>query len=96
MRVTGIGRVMRAWRSSMPPVPRMWLVVAAATLLVGAPARGQDVRVAADPRIELLSIVFRLAGNPEYNQGRLPVYDSAIAAHFGRLGIGISELLISA
>lgn len=42
-----------------------------------------DVRV--DPRVELLSIVFRLAGNKEYGQGRIPAYDAAIAAHFGDL-----------
>jgi hypothetical protein len=45
--------------------------------------RGQVVRVGVDPRVELLSIVFRLAGNPEYNQGRLAAYDSSIEAHFG-------------
>jgi hypothetical protein len=35
-----------------------------------------------DPRVELLSIIFRLAGNPEYNQGAIPAYEQAIAAHF--------------
>jgi hypothetical protein len=38
--------------------------------------------VAVDPRIELFSIVFRLAGNPEYNQCQVPPYDSAIARWF--------------
>ena len=45
-------------------------------------AQGQRVRVSADQRIELLGIVFRLAGNPEYNQCRVPVYDRAIAQWF--------------
>jgi hypothetical protein len=35
-----------------------------------------------DPRIELLAILFRLAGNPEYAQVRVPAYDAAIEAHF--------------
>ncbi len=30
-------------------------------------SEGPEVRV--DPRIELMSIIFRLAGNPEYNRG---------------------------
>src|SRR5690606_4723013 len=33
---------------------------------------------------ELLSIIFRLAGNPEYNQGRLESYLADVDAHFGR------------
>jgi hypothetical protein len=66
---------------------RPWL----ALLLVGAPLSAQagdarvldrlDVRV--DPRIELLSVVFRLAGNPEYSQGRVRRYSEAVDAHFG-------------
>jgi hypothetical protein len=35
-----------------------------------------------DPRMELLAILFRLAGNPEYAQVRVPAYDAAIEAHF--------------
>lgn len=41
---------------------------------------GLSVRT--DPRVELLAIVFRLAGNPEYNQGSVPGYVRAIDAHF--------------
>ncbi|HWH67873.1 MAG TPA: DUF4932 domain-containing protein, partial [Candidatus Sulfotelmatobacter sp.] len=32
------------------------------------------LRVVVDPRVELLSLVFRLAGNPEYNQARVESY----------------------
>ena len=42
-----------------------------------------QIAVRVDPRIELLSIVFRLAGNPEYSQGRVPVYTKAVEAWFG-------------
>ena len=66
------------------------LVVGAllATLSPGAPAQqGTAVKgpitVRVDPRIELLSIVFRLAGNPEYSQGRVKSYSDAVDAHFG-------------
>ena len=44
---------------------------------------GQAYRVGVDPRVELMSIVFRLAGNSEYTQGRVPSYLDAIDRHFG-------------
>jgi hypothetical protein len=40
------------------------------------------VRVATDPRVELMSLIFRLAGNPEYNQGRIASYNEAVEKHF--------------
>jgi hypothetical protein len=53
----------------------------------GPPAQAtpapRDVAVRVDPRIELLSIVFRLAGNPEYNQGKFTSYLDDIERHFG-------------
>jgi hypothetical protein len=51
------------------------------TGLAQQPAR-EIVSVQVDPRAELLAIVFRLAGNPEYNMGRVPAYSRAIDAHF--------------
>lgn len=58
-----------------------------ATLLPCAPAQQSlptksPISVRVDPRIELLSIVFRLAGNPEYSQGRVKSYNDAVDAHF--------------
>jgi len=41
--------------------------------------------VRVDPRVELLSIIFRLAGNPEYNQGRVPGYLEDFEKQFGRM-----------
>lgn len=38
--------------------------------------------LAVDPRVELISIVFRLAGNREYNRCRIPSYNAAIDKHF--------------
>jgi len=43
-----------------------------------------QVTVCVDPRVELLGIVFRLAGNPEYSQDRLPAYTEDIRRHFTR------------
>jgi hypothetical protein len=40
--------------------------------------------VCVDPRVELMSILFRLAGNGEYNQGRVPSYVQDVESHFGR------------
>lgn len=61
--------------------------VAALTLLVslalanrmeaaqeGSPDTNRAVVVSVDPRVELMSIIFHLAGNPEYNKGRVESY----------------------
>jgi len=53
-----------------------------ALLLACLPALAQPPRIAADPRIELLSIVFHLAGNPEYNQCRVPAYCESVDRYF--------------
>jgi hypothetical protein len=45
-----------------------------------APRSVPDVRV--DLRVELLSIVFRLAGSPEYTKGGIASYNAAVDAHF--------------
>jgi len=47
-------------------------------------ARGSEPTLApqVDPRVELLSIVFRLAGNPEYNMSPLKTYTADIDAYF--------------
>ncbi|MGD0667344.1 MAG: DUF4932 domain-containing protein [Bryobacteraceae bacterium] len=51
-------------------------------LLPAFAARAQAWRAGVDPRVELMSILFRLAGNPEYNQCRIPAYDKAIETWF--------------
>lgn len=51
-------------------------------LLLGATAYGQAPTVGVDARVELMAIIFRLAGNPEYNQTELPAYAKAIDEHF--------------
>jgi len=40
-------------------------------------------RIGVDHRVELMAIIFRLAGNREYNQGKLQPYVSEIDRHFG-------------
>jgi hypothetical protein len=57
----------------------MLFLLLAPTVLAQVP-RAIPVRV--DPRVELLSIVFRLAGAPEYSQGRLPGYNDAVDTWF--------------
>jgi hypothetical protein len=42
------------------------------------------ISVSVDPRVELMSIIFRLAGNPEYGQGKVPSYTQDVEEHFGR------------
>jgi hypothetical protein len=41
------------------------------------------ITIEVDPRVELISIVFRLAGSPEFNDGTLRPYAKAIERHFG-------------
>jgi hypothetical protein len=43
-----------------------------------------SLRPAIDPRIELISLVFRLAGNPEYNQARVPSYQEDVDNQFNQ------------
>jgi hypothetical protein len=46
--------------------------------------RAQDIPdVKVDPRVELMSLIFRLAGNPEYNQNRLTSYIQDVEEYFG-------------
>jgi len=41
------------------------------------------LRVLVDPRIELVSLLFRLAGNQEYNQARVEAYTTDVEKQFG-------------
>jgi hypothetical protein len=38
--------------------------------------------VRVDPRVELFSLLFRLAGNPEYSQGKVASYNADVDKHF--------------
>lgn len=60
-------------------------------ILIAGPARAAEERgttatlpltVGVDPRIELVSIIFRLAGNSEYNQCRIASYDHDLKTYF--------------
>jgi len=55
------------------PVALLWAAVA---------VNAQEWRSGIDSRIELMSILFRLAGNSEYRQCRIPAYDEAIDKYF--------------
>jgi hypothetical protein len=41
------------------------------------------LHVVVDPRVELLSLLFRLAGNPEYNQAKVESYTADVEKQFG-------------
>ena len=50
----------------------------------GAPSPSKPpLQIRVDPRVELLSVLFRLAGNPEYNQGKVPTYTADVEKQFG-------------
>jgi hypothetical protein len=64
-------------------MPRRIAVTLVTSLLWTAiAAQAQDWRGGIDSRIELMSILFRLAGNNEYHQCRAPAYDKAIESYF--------------
>ncbi len=48
------------------------------SVLIPATLIGQSI----DPRVELMSILFRLAGNKEYHECQAPLYDQAIDRYF--------------
>ncbi len=45
--------------------------------------KSPPLEVVFDPRVELMSIIFRLAGNPEYNKGQVEAYTKDVEEHFG-------------
>ena len=49
-----------------------------------APGSAHSLRVVVDPRVELLSLIFRLAGNPEYNQPKVASYAGDADKQFGK------------
>ncbi len=60
-------------------------MLAVALVLSGAaaePLPAQAVRVQADPRVELMAVIFRLAGNREYNLGHFEPYNTEVARYF--------------
>ena len=51
----------------------------------GKKAEAPSIRISTDPRVELMSLIFRLAKNPEYNQGRIKSYNEDADKHFASL-----------
>jgi len=49
-----------------------------------APDSAHSLRVVVDPRVELLSLIFRLAGNREYNMARVESYAEDAEKQFGK------------
>ena len=59
------------------------LSLAAAVLpALAAPATQPAITVSVDPRVELICIIFRLAGNPEYSRGKVDAYTRDVEQHF--------------
>jgi hypothetical protein len=52
------------------------------TIVGEAEERAINIDISVDPRVELMSIIFRLAGHNEYNQCQIPQYDKDIETHF--------------
>jgi hypothetical protein len=58
------------------------LLVLAVSGAAKDPAAEPTLRVVVDARVELVSILFRLAGNPEYSRGRVDSYTQDVEKHF--------------
>ncbi len=52
--------------------------------ICGAAEQNTTIQVKTDPRIELMSILFRMAGNPEYKMGRITSYVQDVDRYFER------------
>lgn len=64
--------------------------------ICGAKEKNPSILVKIDSRIELMSIIFRMAGNAEYRQGRIASYVQDVDRHFAAfkdhdamMGLGI-------
>ncbi len=58
--------------------------LAASQAFAAEKPKSPPLRVEEDMRVELMSIIFRLAGNPEYSQGKVESYAQDVESHFGR------------
>jgi hypothetical protein len=50
----------------------------------GTKSEQLPLRVEVDSRVELMSVIFRLAGNPEYNKAKLDSYTNDVEKQFGK------------
>jgi hypothetical protein len=63
-----------------------FVAVISVGLVAAGVVRGQPANpVSWDSRIELVSLMFHLAGAAEYSTNKVPKYSEAVAAHFGAL-----------
>lgn len=65
-----------------------WLAALALAALAATAAPQEEnprtaITVRVDPRVELMSVIFRLAGNPEYGKARIESYVDDVEEHFG-------------
>ncbi len=74
------------WASLVIPlILAQWAAAAESTtrpMAASRPAMADKLTVRVDPRIELFSIIFRLAGHPEYRRARIDAYARAADEHF--------------
>lgn len=63
-------------------LPAVLIVCMVLTLICGQGGTRTTVKVQTDPRVELMSLIFRLAENPEYSQGRIKSYNQDVNEYF--------------
>ena len=80
-----IRTVETAMKNKFTCLAAVFFMLSAGVAGAGAEEAGKAARitVAADPRVELMSVIFRLAGNKEYNTGAVPSYVEDVEKHFG-------------
>lgn len=73
----------RRRKGLVPLAAILTIAVVATTATADDSAKERSVVVNVDPRVELMSVIFRLAGNREYSDCRLAAYANDVQRHFG-------------
>jgi hypothetical protein len=63
-------------------LPGVQILAAETAASQSLPTNAPTLRIQVDPRVELLSLIFRLAGNSEYSQGKVPSYNEDVEKQF--------------
>jgi hypothetical protein len=69
----------------MRALAALFTTVVVSLLMTPGTSASQASPVSWDARVELMSLMFHLAGAPEYNTNKVPRYSAAVATHFDTL-----------
>jgi len=66
-------------------IKKVWMILLLC-ILFAAVIRAEEtgIKIKADARVELMSLIFKLAGAQEYNRCKLPEYDNEVKQYFSK------------